>query len=143
MELIAYLGFDGNCEEAFRYYEKHLRGEIRAMLHFSDGPPDAEGCGPDLPAEWKNKIMHACMTVGDSTLMASDAPPPHYQKPQGTSVNISVGDPEEAERIFAALADGGEAMMPIAETFWAKRFGMCRDRFGTLWMINCSKEETT
>lgn len=145
MQLIAYLSFDGNCEDAFRYYEKHLGGKIEALSRFSEAPPaeggGEEGCAPEIPAEWKDKVMHARMSVGDSLLMGGDPPPPHYQKPQGISVNITVDDPAEADRIFAALADGGEVTMPIAETFWAKRFGMCADRFGTPWMVNCMKEE--
>jgi PhnB protein len=103
------------------------------MTH--DGTPMAD----QVPAEWKNKIIHARMTVGDQVLMASDAPPNDYSKPKGFSINIGVKDPTDAERIFHALADGGTVQMPIAETFWAIRFGMLTDRFGTPWMVNCEK----
>ncbi|HZR57361.1 MAG TPA: VOC family protein [Terriglobales bacterium] len=134
MQLNPYLLFDGNCEEAFKFYEKCLGGKILAMMPH-DGTPMAD----QVPAEWKKKIIHARMTVGDQVLMASDAPPDGYTKPKGFSVNISIQDPAEAERIFHALAEGGTTHMPIAETFWAIRFGMLVDRFGTPWMVNCEK----
>jgi PhnB protein len=134
MQLNPYLLFDGNCEEAFKFYEKCLGGKILAMMTH-DGTPMAD----QVPAEWKNKIIHARMTVGDQVLMASDAPPNDYSKPKGFSINIGVKDPTDAERIFRALAHGGTVQMPIAETFWAIRFGMLTDRFGTPWMVNCEK----
>jgi PhnB protein len=133
MQFVAYLGFNGNCEEAFRYYEKHLRGKIEAMISHEGAPAEAH-----VPAEWKKKIMHAKLVVGDAVLMGADAPEPHYSKPQGVSVSIHVDDVKEAERIFDALADGGVTTMPLGETFWAKRFGMMTDCFGTPWMINCA-----
>ncbi|MFQ5564619.1 MAG: VOC family protein [Parvularculaceae bacterium] len=134
MQLNAYLSFNGNCEEAFRYYEKHLGGKIEGMFPFEGSPMEG-----DMPPDWKKKIMHASLRIGDEVLMGADPPPAHYSKPQGVSVSISVKDPAEAERIFAALADGGEVAMPIAETFWAQRFGMVTDRFGAPWMVNCEK----
>jgi PhnB protein len=138
MQLIAYLSFDGNCEEAFRYYEKQLDGKIEAMIPFADAPAGDKN-SPGVAPEWKKKIMHASLRVGDAVLMGGDPPPPYYQKPQGVSVSISVDEAGEAERIFNALADGGDVRMPFAETFWAHRFGMCVDRFGTPWMVNCEK----
>lgn len=135
MQLVNYLFFDGNCEEAFRYYEKHLGGEIKAMLPHEGTPAEEH-----VPAEWKNKIMHACLMIGDAMLMASDAPPDHSEKPQGFRVAIHIDDPEEGERIFNALADGGTVVMPYEETFWAKKFGMVNDRFGTPWMVNCAPD---
>jgi len=134
MQLIAYLNFNGNCEEAFRYYEKHLGGKIIAMMRYEDGPKDMP-VSPDS----KKKIMHARLTVGDAVLMASDAPPPRFDKPQGFAVSIMIDEPAEADRVFSALGDGGTVTMPIGETFWAKRFGMLVDRFGTPWMVNCEK----
>lgn len=135
MQLVNYLFFDGNCEEAFRYYEKHLGGKIEAMLPHEGTPAEEH-----VPAEWRKKIMHACLTVGDAMLMASDAPPAHSEKPQGFKVAIQIDDAEEGERIFNALADGGTVVMPYEETFWAKRFGMVTDRFGVPWMVNCAPE---
>jgi PhnB protein len=92
-----------------------------------------------VPSEWRNKILHARLVIGDQVLMGSDAPPEHYQKPQGFSVSIGLKDTAEAERIFHALAEKGTVQMPIQETFWAARFGMLVDQFGTPWMINCEK----
>ena len=136
MQLNSYLFFNGQCEAAFKFYEKCLGGKIDAMLPHAGTP--AEG---QVPANWRDKIMHARLTVGDEVLMGSDAPPEHFQQPQGFSVALGVNDPAEAERIFNALADKGTVRMPIQQTFWAVRFGMVVDRFGIPWMINCEKSE--
>lgn len=85
------------------------------------------------------KILHARLKVGDTTLLASDAPPGSYQKPAGFRVSVQTGTPEEADQAFNALADGGTVQMPIAETFFSKRFGMVTDRFGIPWMVNCEQ----
>jgi PhnB protein len=138
MQLIPYLTFDGQCEAAFKFYEKVLGGKIVAMMTYGDMPADACGGSP-MPDAVRKLIAHARLTVGDVTLMGGDAPQGRYQKPQGTMVNIAVTDPAQAERAFHALAEGGSVVMPIQETFWAKRFGMLTDRFGTPWMINCEK----
>lgn len=135
MQLNSYLFFNGQCEAAFKFYEKCLGGKIDAMLPHAGTP--AEG---QVPANWRDKIMHARLLVGDEVLMGSDAPPEHFQQPQGFSVALGVGDPAEAERIFNALADKGTVRMPIQQTFWAVRFGMLVDQFGIPWMINCEKE---
>lgn len=134
MQLNPYLFFDGQCEAAFKFYEKCLGGKITAML-VHEGTPAAE----HVPPEWRNKIMHARLVLGDQVLMGSDAPPDHRQKPQGFSVTLGVDKPGDAERIFHALAEGGKVTMPIEETFWAHRFGMLVDKYGTPWMINCEK----
>jgi PhnB protein len=134
MEFNPYLLFDGQCEEAFKFYEQTLGGKIEAMLTH-EGTPAA--C--NVPPEWAKKILHARMTIGETVLMASDAPPGHYQKPQGFSVNISVNKPEEAERLYQALAENGSVQMPLQQTFWATRFAMLSDRFGIPWMINCEQ----
>jgi len=136
MKLNPYLVFSGQCEAAFRYYEQCLRGKIAAMITHAGTP--AEG---QVPPEWRNKIMHARLMVGDQVLMGSDAPPDHFEKPQGFSVTLNIEDPTEAERIFHALAESGTVRMPIQQTFWAVRFGMLVDRFGIPWMINCEKSE--
>jgi PhnB protein len=132
MQVNPYLFYNGNCEEAFKYYARVLGGEIEVMLTH-EGTPAAE----PVPAEWVKKIMHAKMSIDGEVLMASDAPPGTSQPPAGFSVSLQVEDPAKAEKVFAALADGGEIRMPIAQTFWARRFGMCVDRFGIPWMINC------
>jgi PhnB protein len=132
MHLNPYLIFNGNCAEAFKFYEQTLGGKIEAMMTFK-GSPAAE----HAPPEWGDKILHASMLVGDQRLMASDAPPGQYAQPQGISVSISLNDRGQGERIFNALAEGGTTTMPFAKTFWASGFGMCVDRFGIPWMVNC------
>jgi PhnB protein len=134
MELNPYLTFNGQCEAAFKFYEKVLEGKIEAMMTYGSSPM-AEQSAP----EWRNKIMHARMTVGDKMLMASDAPPDRYEAMKGIMVTLGIDDPGEAERIFNALSEKGTVQMPIQETFWARRFGMLVDQFGTPWMVNCEK----
>jgi len=132
MQLNTYLVFNGRCEEAFKFYEQCLGGKIAAMFTHA-GTPAAE----HVPPEWLSKIMHARLTVGDSVLMGSDAPPDRYKGAKGFSVNIAVEEPAEAERIFHALSENGTVGMPLQQTFWAARFGMLVDRFGIPWMVNC------
>ncbi len=98
MQLNSYLLFNGQCEAAFQFYEKGLGGKIEAMIPHTGTPAEQQ-----VPAEWRSKIMHARLTIGEHVLMGSDAPPERFQKPQGFSVNIEVNDPEEAERIFNEL----------------------------------------
>ncbi|MCR0981692.1 VOC family protein [Roseomonas populi] len=133
MQANAYLFFSGNCEEAFNRYQAVLGGQMLAMLRGTGTPAEAH-----LPPGWAEKILHACLDLGGTMLMGSDAPPNcPAGTPGGFSVNVSVDTPEEAERVFAALSEGGEVKMPIAPTFWAQRFGMLVDRYGTPWMVNC------
>jgi PhnB protein len=148
VQINPYLMFSGNCEEAFRYYEKHLGGQIVAMMKYSEAPPPPEGqalpheagCAPDMTGA-DNLIMHACMMVGGVSLMASDCPPHMPQeKMQGISVTLNLTSETEARRIFDALSQGGTVTSPLTQTFWAKAFGMVTDRFGTPWMINCMDE---
>ena len=134
MQLNPYLVFNGNCEAAFKFYEKVLGGKIEAMLPH-EGTPAAE----HVPPEWRNKIMHARLSVGDKVLMGSDAPPEHYEAMKGFSVTLGIDRPADAERIFHALAEKGTVRLPIQKTFWAARFGMLVDQFGTPWMINCEQ----
>jgi PhnB protein len=129
-----YLFFDGQCEAAFRFYAKLLGGKIEAMMTH-EGTPAAD----QVPAEWRSKVLHARLVVGNQVLMGSDAPPDRQQKPQGFSLSIGINDPAEAERVFHALVENGTVMMPFGETFWAIGFGMLVDRFGIPWMINCEK----
>ena len=132
MRVNPYLLFNGNCREAFAFYAECLGGKIEAMLPHAGTPAEAH-----VPPEWRDKILHARMTIGEDVLMASDAPPGRFEPPKGFSVTIQLTDPSEAERIFRRLADGGTVQMPIQQTFWATRFGMLVDRFGTPWMVNC------
>jgi PhnB protein len=132
MKLAPDLFFDGQCEAAFTAYQRILGGRIEAMLRY-------EGSPVDIAPEWRSKIMHACLELDDGQmLMASDAPPEQSTGPmRSVHVSVTVKEPAEAERIFAALAEGGTVTMPMAETFWAPRFGMLGDRYGALWMIGC------
>jgi PhnB protein len=132
MKLNPYLIFNGECEAAFKFYEHCLGGKIDAMMPHAGTPAEEH-----VPAAWRDKILHASMTIDGEVLMASDAPPDQYQKPQGFSVTLHIKDPAEAERVFDALAEGGTIQMLLEQTFWATRFGMLTDRFGTPWMINC------
>jgi PhnB protein len=134
MKMNPYLSFEGNCEEAFKAYERILGGKIEAMMPFDSKPDECP-----VPDDWKKKILHACLTFGDNMLMASDGPPGRSEKMQGISVALHPKEPAEAERLFDALSEGGQVTMPLSETFWAQKFGMLVDRFGTPWMINCSK----
>jgi len=136
MQINSYLLFTGQCEEAFKFYEKLLGGKIEMMMTHAGTPAESQ-----VPTEWQKKILHARMATPGGVLMGSDAPPGRQAKPQGFSVSVSVEDPAEANRIFNALADGAITVtMTIQETFWARRFGMLTDRFGIPWMINCEKE---
>jgi len=135
MQMNPYLTFKGQCEAAFKFYEKVLGGKIVAMMPH-EGTPAAD----HVPAEWRGKIMHARLVLDDDrVLMGSDAPPGMQEEMKGFSVTLGVDKPADAERIFHALAEDGTVRMPIQETFWATRFGMLTDRFGTPWMINCEK----
>jgi PhnB protein len=132
MQLNSYLTFNGQCEEAFRFYEQTLGGKIETMLPHTGTPAESH-----VPAEWRDKIMHARLNLGSSILMGSDAPPERYETPKGFWVNITIKDPQEAERVFQNLAENGSIRMPLQKTFWAVRFGMLVDRFGIPWMVNC------
>lgn len=131
MQVNPYLSFAGNCEEAFQFYETALDGKITFIMRNRDAPGEA------APAGWEDKILHVSFSFAGGTLMGSDTPPAHYVPPAGTWVSISLNDAGRAEAIFASLSAGGSIMMPIQKTFWAARFGMVTDRFGTPWMINC------
>lgn len=133
MQVNPYVNFDGNCEAAFRFYAESLGGKIDAMVPHA-GTPAAE----HMPAEWGPKILHASMSVGGTVLMGADAPPGHYGKPHGFAVSLQTETPEEAERAYQALSKGGTVQMPLAQTFFATRFGMLIDQFHVPWMINCT-----
>jgi PhnB protein len=132
MHLNTYLCFNGDCEAAFHFYEHVFGATIECLLRHEGTPAEAQ-----TPPDWRKKVLHARLSLNGQMLMASDAPPACYEQPKGFSVNINVKDPAEAERVFGALAEGGQVRMPIGETFWAERFGMVVDRFGIPWMVNC------
>jgi len=134
VQVTPYLSFNGQCEEAFKFYEKHLGGKISFMMTYGDSP-----MADQAPPEWKKKIMHVTLTLDDYVLQGADAPPGQYQKPQGFTISLGTDDAEEADRLFKALEEKGVVGMPLQETFWALRFGAVTDQFGTPWMINCEK----
>jgi PhnB protein len=132
MQINPYLFYDSNCEAAFKFYEKALGGKIEMLMRNEDAPADMPS-----PPERKKNVMHARMTIDGQILMASDAPPDHFNKPQGFAVSLTLMDPAEAERKFKALFEGGSINMPFGKTFFAKGFGMGVDQFGIPWMVNC------
>jgi PhnB protein len=129
-----YLYFNGNCEAALNHYARVLNTKIGYLVRTKDTP-----MAKNMPAELQERVMHATLLIGNEKILASDIPSEHYHEPQGFHLNVNVDEPADADRIYAGLADGGMQTMPIAETFWAKRFGTCVDRFGTPWMVNCAK----
>jgi PhnB protein len=130
MKIHTYLNYGGNCKEAFRFYEKHLGGKITMMMTQGE-MPDAK----DVAPERKDDILYSRIEIGETYLMASDVAPERFKPMRSVYLSLSVESSEEAERIYKLLSDGGEIFMPIDETFFAHRFAMLRDRFGTSWMI--------
>jgi PhnB protein len=135
MQVNPYLYYNGNCEAAFKFYEKVLGAEIEMMMTHESAPE-----GTPIPSEWKKKIMHARLSLDGEVIMASDSPPDRFSQPQGFSVSLQVEDPADAARKFKALSEGGTVQMPFAATFFAKGFGMCVDQFGIPWMVMCPAE---
>ena len=132
-QVIAYLGFDGTCAEAMRFYERALGGKLEVLLRSADTPMAAQ-----MPPEWGDRIMHARLALpGGGLLYAGDAPTNvPFEGIKGVSITLNYDTTAEAEAAFAALAEGGQVTMPMQEMFWARRFGMLVDRFGTPWIVN-------
>jgi PhnB protein len=130
MTLTTYLNYGGNCEEALRFYEKNLGGKILMMMRLGESPAAGQ-----FPPEMGNKIVHARIEIGGSVLMVSDTPPERFKPMRSAYLSLGCASSEEAERVHKLLADGGEIFMPLQETFFASRFSMLRDKFGTSWMI--------
>lgn len=134
MVINAYLGFNGNCEEAFKFYEKVLGGKIEALVTYGATPMAGK-----MPEEFKSKIAHVRLVADGQVLMGGDMPREHYAAPKGITVCINPKNTAEAERFFNELSKDGQVTMPFGETFWAERFGMFTDRYGIPWMINLEK----
>ncbi len=134
MQLSPYLYFNGQCEEAFRFYEQCLHAKIVTMNTYAESP-----MADQVPAEWRDKILHATLTVDDKMLSGCDSPAGRYEKPKGFSVTLGIEDPADAKRVFEALAENGVVIMPLQNTFWTNGFGMLVDKFGVPWMINCEQ----
>ena len=132
MEIQPYLFFDGSCDEALAFYRSKLGAEVRMLLRFKDAPAEQAGMAP--PGA-QNKVMHARMQIGQTTILVSDGRcggNPHFQ---GMALSLTVATEEEAQRVFTGLSDGGQVQMPLAKTFFSPRFGMLTDRFGVAWMV--------
>jgi PhnB protein len=132
MKVNPHLTFAGQCESAFKFYERCIGGTIVTMLTWRDSP-----IAEQAPPEWRDRILHATLTVGETVLTGADVVPEQYERPKGFFVQLGIDDPEDAERVFAALAEKGTVQMPLQQTFWARRFGALVDQFGIPWEINC------
>lgn len=135
MRVHPYLSFNGNCEAAFRFYEKALNGKIVFLATYKGSPMEKQ-----VPADWAGKVMHATFTAGEHVLGGADVYGDNYRETHGMALTIDTSDAAEAERAYAMLSQSASVQMPLQETFWAKRFAMLRDQFGIPWMINCGKE---
>jgi PhnB protein len=128
MRLNTYVNFAGNCAEAFRYYEQHLGGKTGMMMTHAHAPDQSK-----VKPEWKDMVLHATITIGGTELAGADIS--NAEPMRSAYLTLNVDSDAEAERIFAALSDGGQVFMPLQETFFATRFGQLRDRFGMNWMV--------
>jgi PhnB protein len=134
MQVQSYLNFDGRCEEALEFYRKAIGAEVTALMRFQDSP---EPCAPGMvPPGTEKKVMHSTFRVGDTVVMASDCHCKGQPKFDGFSLALSPSTTAQAERLFAALAEGGQVQMPLTKTFWSPSFGVVSDRFGVSWMIS-------
>ncbi len=134
MQLNTYLSFKDNARQALEFYAQALGGKITMLMTMGESPMAA-----DIPAEFHGAIMHGCLQLGDRLLMAADTPPGcgEFEGNKGFSLSLTVNTPAEGQRLFAALSEGGQVTMPLAETFWSPSFGMLVDQFGIAWMVNC------
>jgi PhnB protein len=128
MKMYTYVNFPGSCAEAFSFYEKHLGGKIGMVMTHAQAPDQT-----NVKADWKGKVLHARMSLGDTELLGADIP--SAQPMRSAYLTLTVDSDRDAERIYGALSEGGEVFMPLQETFFATRFGQLRDRFGLNWMI--------
>ena len=134
MHLEPYLFFDGRCEEAIEFYRRALGAEVSMLMRWKDCPEPPKGKSMITPGS-ENKVMHAQLRIGNTVVMASDGQCSGKPSFQGFALSINATNEVEADRLFAALADGGQVQMPLGKTFFAPRFGMVADRFGVSWMV--------
>jgi PhnB protein len=134
MQLQPYLFFDGRCEEALEFYKKTLGAKVEMLMRFKDSP-DAGKDNPMCPPGSEEKIMHTSFQVGDTSVMASDGYAKGNPEFKGFSLSLTAKTETEADKLFNALADGGQVQMPLTKTFFSPKFGMCADKFGVGWMI--------
>jgi PhnB protein len=129
MQVQPYLFFDGRCDEAIAFYQKALGAEVTMLMRFKDAPPEA------MPPGAGDGVMHASVRIGDTVVLASDGRCQGQPNFQGFALSLNAADAAEAQRLFAALGDGGTVQMPLAQTFFSPSFGMIADRFGVTWMV--------
>ncbi|HEU4721299.1 MAG TPA: VOC family protein [Gemmatimonadaceae bacterium] len=127
MQLDVYVNYRGTCEDAFRFYERHLGGKITGMVRHADQP------NPNVPSDWKDRILHARIEIGGTVLMGADIP--QSEPMRSAYLSLTADNEDDAERLYALLTDGGEIFMKMERTPFANRFAMLRDRFGTSWML--------
>jgi PhnB protein len=132
MQVTAYLSFQGDCEAAFKFYERSLGGQLGTIFRYSGSPMSGQ-----VPPDWQDKVMHTTLTLANQVLNGGDLLPDQYEAPKGFTLSLNMTSEAEAERIFGELAADGTVILPLQQTFWAARFGQVVDRFGIPWMINC------
>ena len=130
MKLYTYLNYGGNCRQAFEFYAMHLGGKIAFVTTHGEQPDPSKA-----PPNWKDAVLHARIELGDTVLMGADIPPDRFQPMRSAYLTLMLDSVDEAEGTYALLTEGGQIFMPMEETFFAKRFAMLRDRFGTSWML--------
>jgi PhnB protein len=130
MKLYTYLNYGGNCRQAFEFYEKHLGGKITQLATHGDQPEAGS-----VPSNWKDAVLHARLDIGGTTVLGADIPPDRFQPMRSAYLTLMLDSVGEAERIYALLTEGGQIFMKMEETFFARRFAMLRDKFGTSWML--------
>ena len=136
MRMITYLNYGGNCEQAFRFYEQHLGGKIVSLVRHREQPNPQ-----NVPAGWGNAVLNARIEIGETELMGADIPGDRFQPMRSAYLTLLMDNIEEGERIYALLTDGGQIFMKMEKTFFASRFAMLRDKFGTSWMMLCHERQ--
>lgn len=134
MRLYTHLNFGGNCREAFEFYEQNVGGKVTMMMTQAEMPGANQ-----TPSANSSAVAHARMSIAGTELIGNDVPAGHFQPMRSAYLYLGLDSPEEAERIYAVLSEQGEVYMPLAETFYASRFGMLRDRFGVSWTLICER----
>lgn len=137
METCPHLAFPGNCEEALHFYEQVLGAKIQFLSRYQETP-----AGSQVPTDFAGKVVHASIAIGNSRIMAADAPPDRYNKTHGIAITVESDSAEEAEKVFKALTAGGEINMPFQKTFWSPGFGTGRDKYGIPWMVNTTQPQS-
>jgi PhnB protein len=138
MKIYTYLNYGGNCRQAFEFYAEHLGGKITMLTTHGEVPDPSK-----VPPEWRNAVLHARIEIGDTTILGADIPPDRFQPMRSAYLSLMVDSVDEAERLYALLAEGGQIFMKMEETFFSRRFAMLRDRFGTSWMLLHEPSMTT